>query len=522
MIRKIKQKMPVLLAACVLTALLAPSSFALAQGKSITVVGTNENHEYTAYQIFTGTADSQVTTLSNIRWGGDVDSAGLLAAAAEVNSTADSPLYGKFSGVTSETTAAEFGLMLQELNNEEARVFAGLAAEHITGEGYSGSFASGSYRISVPSEGYYIVVDSVKESGTQEMYSGYIVRVVKDTMVSPKISVPTIDKKVFDSETDAWANGADHSIGENIIFKVTVELPDNFNDYKKYTCIIKDQLSEGLNFRTIRTCRMDGVGILPENYTAGVNEDNLLTIDIDAKAAGGTDGSVIEIEYMAQLNEKAAAGSAENNSVTLTYSNDPTNSSDSTLTSDTPDDVVHIYTYRLDISKVIKGTDRPLPGAGFILSRQNGERTEYAKVSGGKMTDWTTIEENASVMESVADGTITLDGIGDGTYQLKEVKAPDGYDLLEEPITIVLDGKQDEHGMMSSLTCSANGLGLKDGTVTADMDEGSAGMTVENTKGSLLPATGGAGTLRYFAAGLLLMAAAGSVPVIRRRRRVEG
>lgn len=530
MIQAIKRKLPVILAICVLSVLLVPSSFAISGGSTITVIGTNENHEYTAYQIFTGTADSHETTLSNIQWGADVDAAGLLNAAAQAGETAGGPLYGKFEGVTAETSAAGFALLLQDLANEEARAFAGMAADYVSGDGYTGTFSSGNYIIQVPGQGYYIVVDSLADAGAQEMISGYIVRVVKNnTDVEPKISVPIIEKKVYDSDSEGWTKGADHSIGEDILFRVTVQLPDNFKDYEQYTCIIRDQFSDGLTYGSIRRCFIKGkeenaeeIGISEDNYSASVNADNLLTIDIDAIAAGGDDGSTITVEYLAQLNDAAAAGTAENNAVTLTYSNDPTNSSNSTLTSDTPDDVVHVYTYRLDIAKEIKGTGTALPGAGFILSRGTGDEMEYAEVANGKMADWTNDENAATVLYSVADGSITLDGLGDGTYQLTEVEAPDGYDLLEQPVTIVLDGRQNEDGLMDSLTCNASGQGLKDGSVAVDMAAGAAAMTVENTKGSLLPSTGGAGTVRYFAGGLLLMAAAGFVPVIRRRRRVEG
>ncbi len=520
MLKKIRRKMPAVLAACMLAVCMAPSSFAVGPGNMITVIDTNENHAYTAYKIFKGTPDSQETTLSNIQWGDGVEPAGLLAAAAAAGEAEDSPLYGKFSGVTADTTAAELGRMLEGLSNEEARAFAGMAAKHVTDNGYTGYYQSGTYNIPVIDPGYYIVVDSLVNADAQEMYSGYIVRVVTNTIVSPKISVPTIDKKVYDSDSGEWSKGADHSIGEDIHFKVTIQLPDNFKDYEKYTCIVNDKLSAGLTFDRISGCSVDGRGVTEQYYTSSVN-NNVLTVNIDAIGAGAADSSVIELEYVTVLNSAAASGDPENNEVTLTYSNDPTNSHDSTLTSDTPDDVVHVYTYRLDIAKQLKGTAAPLPGAFFILSREMDHATEYAVISNGKMEDWTQVEAEASRLESVSDGSISLDGLGDGTYQLTEVQAPDGYDLLEEPITIVLDGKQDEQGLLSSLTCSASGQGLLEGSVQTDMEEGSASMIVENTKGSLLPSTGGAGTFLFFGCGMLLIGAAGTVTVIRRRRKIE-
>lgn len=521
MVKMMKRYLPVLMASCLIALLLAPSGFALTTGGAvITVTGTNENHSYIAFQLFSGTADNDQTTLSNIAWGNDVDEEGLLEALMAANADQESALYGKFSGISAETTAPELGLMLQELSDSESRAFAVLAADYIDGSGQDGYYASGNYTINVPGAGYYLVADIVEGENTQEMYSGFIVRVVGSAVtVSPKISVPAIEKTVYDADSGNWVKGADYSIGEDILFHIEIQLPDNFADYKTYTCIVKDQLSDGLSYRQIKSVKLDDSDVIKEFYTDSADESGLLTINIDAKGAGAEDSSVIEIVYMAQLNSSAAAGSAETNSVTLTYSNNPTNSTNSTLTSDTPEDVVHVYTYRLNISKVVKGTAAALPGAVFQLTRDNNGVTQYAVVEDGKLKDWSNLSEDASSLTSVADGSIVLDGVGDGTYLLKEIEAPEKYDLLQDPITIVLNGEQDEHGLMSSLSCSVSGNGVVEDSVSADMNAGSASMTIENTKGSLLPSTGGKGALGWFAGGLILMAAAGSSTVIRKRRK---
>ena len=56
---------------------------------------------------------------------------------------------------------------------------------------------------------------------------------------------------------------------------------------------------------------------------------------------------------------------------------------------------------------------------------------------------------------------------------------------------------------------------------TADVEAGSLTADIENTKGSILPSTGGMGTTILYLVGALLIIGAGTTLVMRRRRAEE-
>ena len=56
----------------------------------------------------------------------------------------------------------------------------------------------------------------------------------------------------------------------------------------------------------------------------------------------------------------------------------------------------------------------------------------------GKIKSWTTGESNATVLTSPASVNLTMSGLANGTYYLKEKEAPQGYNPLENPIEIMI------------------------------------------------------------------------------------
>lgn len=90
---------------------------------------------------------------------------------------------------------------------------------------------------------------------------------------------------------------------------------------------------------------------------------------------------------------------------------------------------------------------------------------------------------------------IEIEGIKEGTYYLKETKAPKGYNLLKDAIAITID---------------TNGkITINEGEVTQ--------VDVQNNAGSLLPSTGGMGTTIFYIAGALLVLISGVVLIAKKR-----
>ena len=88
------------------------------------------------------------------------------------------------------------------------------------------------------------------------------------------------------------------------------------------------------------------------------------------------------------------------------------------------------------------------------------------------------------------------------TYYLKETKAPDGFILEDRTYTVRID----KNGAVTFL--------LDGETVDSEHNN----LFVENTSSLVLPETGGAGTILYTAGGAALLALAGLMYMILRRK----
>jgi LPXTG-motif cell wall-anchored protein len=92
-----------------------------------------------------------------------------------------------------------------------------------------------------------------------------------------------------------------------------------------------------------------------------------------------------------------------------------------------------------------------------------------------------------------ANGKIIVLGLEQGDYYLKEVKAPDGYNKLQDSASVDVGTKTHQF----SVVVDQNG-----NVVDSEFAEGTnvkhtyicTTTTVENSKGTMLPSTGGEGT----------------------------
>jgi fimbrial isopeptide formation D2 family protein/LPXTG-motif cell wall-anchored protein len=139
------------------------------------------------------------------------------------------------------------------------------------------------------------------------------------------------------------------------------------------------------------------------------------------------------------------------------------------------------------------------------------ESTEMKTSDAEKVSYEVTVGEN---------GLVELDGLGAGEYTITEIKAPDGYNLLSNPITLTV-------GFQAPATTSTTNLGKWTFTAkvgTAAMTEATGTMTggelrIVNKQGSSLPTTGGIGTTIFYVLGTALVLAAGLMLVTRKRMR---
>ena len=505
------KKLASLLLVLVMVFALATTAFAEETTYSITINNSTAGHTYEAYQIFTGdlaTNEAGNKVLSNIVWGSGVSEAG-------------------------QTALGDAAAKAETLKTEaDAKAFAKAVAPYLTtAAGSANTVTDGKYVISGLAAGYYLVKDQDGSlTGDADAYTEYIIKVVSDTTATPKSSVPTVEKKVKDTNdstgvTSDWQDSADYDIGDSIPFQLKATLANNVSSYTTYKVVFHDTLSKGLTYNNDAKVYIDGTETNGFTVTATVNADGTTTLTVscdDVKALGAGNSSVITVEYTAKLNENAVLGSAGNpNEVYLEYSNNPNKSEEgNNETGETPKDVVIVFTYKTIINKVDSET-KPLTGAAFKLEK-------LIKGEDGAADAWTTIKEFA------VDGTttsFTFSGLDDGQYKLTETKTPVGYNTID-PIYFVIEATHGETADVPTLKTlnayltDANGnkqTEMKDGESvnidlgTVDLTAGSITTTVVNKSGSELPSTGGIGTTIFYVLGGVLVLAAVVLLVTKKR-----
>ena len=140
------------------------------------------------------------------------------------------------------------------------------------------------------------------------------------------------------------------------------------------------------------------------------------------------------------------------------------------------------------MTKYAQNSTTTLSGAGFEVFDQDNNKLKFDRESDGVYV----YNPNGSVTEvfTKADGTVTVKGLECGIYTMKETTAPDGYSLNTETknFEIKLVAGKDK---AESETDIINGVN-----------------TINDTKLSALPSTGGIGTTIFTIAGCVIMIAA--------------
>lgn len=194
------------------------------------------------------------------------------------------------------------------------------------------------------------------------------------------------------------------------------------------------------------------------------------------------------------------------------------------------EDKEKVYTYAINVTKVAEDGNTPLTGAQFqLFTDKEGknpvkfvELKKTAKDKDGNLVKSGVYrkakeDETKAVIDlEVANGEenkgkLALEGLATGTYYLKETKAPDGYEVLDEMIKIeIVD--EDEDGKIPA---------PRAGDVEADhVATNVVYKTVVNRKPPIMPITGGMGTVIFSIVGIVLVV--GGIMLItgyQRRRR---
>lgn len=470
---KTVKKLASLLLVMVMVFAMATTAFAAEEKGTITVDNPVANQTYTAYKIFDVTYNSAKTNYSYT-----------IETTSEWYSTVKGYAETTDNGLTLTGVAGDNTTFVVSTTDAfSAPAFANALKAAVSGKTGTALTADGTTVKAADLDlGYYFVTSS----------TGALCNL---TTTDPTVTIH--DKN--DIPFDKVDNKESVDVGEIVTYTITGKVPD-YTGFTTYTYLITDTMSEGLTFQKnvkVTVGDTDVTSACTITYDKDGNA-NKFTVSIPVQSY--TIGAEIKVTYTAVVNEKAVA-KIENNAATLTYSNDPT---DTSKTTTTPEDKETVYSAKVVINKYVKGSDtEKLADAEFVLYKEvktDGSNTTtksyYKWNETDKKVEWTTDKAQATVKITNDKGAASFDGLKDGTYYLEEIKAPAGYNLLKGPVPVTVNGANATTADLSSLTVTGN---------------------VENSSGAELPETGGMGTTIFYVLGSVLILAAVVLLVTRKR-----
>lgn len=350
-----------------------------------------------------------------------------------------------------------------------------------------------SYQFNNLDAGYYLVY----VTGGEEIQSSLVTVDGTTDKVNLKTTAPSIEKT---------ANKTSVNIGDVVTYTVAGSVPDT-TGYSEYVYKINDTLSKGLDF--VKNANGDALDNANEvNVTVAFGEGTTdegtaptiatldttkktMSLDLSAwvRANQKNKGKKFTVTYYAKVNNKAVV--EEKNKAELVYGNNP---SDTTTTKPSE---VKTPTYYLNINKYAKNDNKKLAGAKFKLYKDSVDENNVIKVTGSEgnyvVDPASTTKEFVSVDSITSEGyNLHVNGLAAGTYYLVETEAPAGYNKLTDPIKVEIKKSTNED--VNAWTLFNNDKNVDDKIID-----------VENSTGSILPSTGGMGTIAFTVVAALLV-----------------
>lgn len=318
-----------------------------------------------------------------------------------------------------------------------------------------------------------------------------------DASVNAKNGTPSLDKQVQEDSTNNWGDKNTADIGQTVNYRVTITVHAGAENY-----VLHDKMSTGLTFD-----KVTGV----ELVDPGANQTSTLVEGTDYTVVATdsvTDGCTFEVRfakelcdkletndklivyYQAMLNKNAIiAGEGNENDSWLEYGEGNFTTHDTTQT----------YSFGFDVIKT-DSQNTLIDGAEFKI---------YDALTGGNEVKVVLMDDNVTYRRARADeagvpivvknGKVRVVGFDNGTYYLEETVAPDGYNKLTARQKFIISD--------ANLDSIFNG----------DIYSTGSGVHVVNKTGSMLPETGGLGTVIFLTIGGVVMLSAGILLFAKKR-----
>ncbi len=321
-----------------------------------------------------------------------------------------------------------------------------------------------------------------------------------DAQINEKNEEVIIDKLVKEDSNSQWQETNDADFYQVVEFKTTITAKAGAQNYE-----LHDKMT-GLDLDA------DSIKI----YLNGEEETNIVNASnytLTTAAAALTDGCTFEIKftdafcdtlvdndqiivtYEAKLNENSViAGDGNPNETWLTYGENSGNSTTHEFTT--------TYVYEFDLIKT-DAENKLLDGAEFKLydAAEGGNEILVVKEADGTYRLAKEGESGEAIV--VTGGSATITGLDGGTtYYLEETVAPEGYNKLSSRKAFTIDSSN-----LKATYDQENDNAYQPGT----------GVQIVNKTGSVLPETGGFGTVLFTLIGSILIIGAGILLVTKKR-----
>lgn len=452
---------------------------------------TDLTHEvYTCYKIFSATKNSAGTGVTykiaqndpwfSVLFNGTAPVSGndwFTLRAIPGEGTAQNPVYQVIPDASFDSSATD-----------AARTCADWLMEHkpdsITGTTLNNNASN------TVDDGYYLV------SSSRGSNLGLATTDIADMEIIEKNTYPSIDKTQQDGEnaSAAYTNSSiDLQIGDTVNYQIVVTVPASVNQ----DIVITDVMTAGLTPAAASTVQIAtgsyadttftaAEGTLVKDETGAVHDWNV-TGDatgyvITLHPTDAIKGKTIQLTFSATVDSDAVTDFAKNNTATLTYSHY------------SQTDVVNYKTYATGMVKfdgatgtLDTATNTLSDGTTYLASAEfellDADGTTVIPVSYDSTGGYYYPDANGTAkITSVDNATgIVIRGLDNQDYFLKETKAPNGYNLLTANSRLVV-ANNDGDNAVATLTAPSI-------------------VKIQNNAGSILPITGGIGTVIFYAVG---------------------
>ncbi len=292
-----------------------------------------------------------------------------------------------------------------------------------------------------------------------------------------------VSKEIVGGDIDTKKTTA--SAGDTVTFKLTASVTGSKEvPLTEYT--IHDNLSGSFDTPAVTEVKVDNTKLSTSDYTVDASSQSDIKISLSESylkaAKEGTNdfyaSSDVVVTLTAVLKDTAVSGNTatdNSNSDSLTYTNVYGQAEKSGET-------VYVYTFDLPVFKYDGTTDNKtgLGNATFELKTKEGTLIDT------KTTD--------------SSGNVTFAKLAAGTYKVKETVAPAGYNLNSSEYTVVI---------------STTGVI----TVTVDGNSSTVNQVEVPDYPVTVPSTGGMGTMMFYIGGAALIACAGVLLFVLKRKK---